>query len=87
MAGLANGIATISIAGPLTEPIWRETGAAVLVQHGDVNAAVAQIRRLLDDRAARTVQATRGHDVYQSHFALNLTVARLRETAALRVPA
>jgi glycosyltransferase involved in cell wall biosynthesis len=85
MAGLANGIATISIAGALTEPVWRDTGAVALVQHGDVDAAVTQIRRLLDDRAARALQAKRGQDVYRSHFAMELTVARLREAAAVPV--
>jgi hypothetical protein len=87
MAGLASGVATISTAGPLTEPVWRETRAVSLVQQGDVDAAVAQIRRLLDDRQARASQAVRGADVYQSHFAMALTVARLRAAAALPVPA
>lgn len=87
MAGLANGVATISTAGELTEPIWRETGAAALVPQGDVDAAVAQIRRLLDDRHARDAQAKRGAEVYRSHFAMELTVARLRATTATPVPA
>ena len=87
MAGLASGVATISTAGPLTEPVWRETRAVALVPQGDVDAAVAQIRRLLDDRQARASQAGRGAGVYQSHFAMALTVARLRAAAALPVPA
>ena len=87
MAGLANGVATIATAGPLTEPVWRETGAVTLVQQGDVDAAVVQIRRLLDDRQARTSQARKGAEVYRSHFAIELTVARLRAAAASPVPA
>jgi predicted DNA-binding protein (UPF0251 family) len=58
-----------------------------LVPQGDVDAAVAQIRRLLDDRQARASQAARGAGVYQSHFTMALTVARLRAAAALPVPA
>jgi len=85
MAGHPNAIATISIDGNLTEFVWRETGAVVLVQRGDIAAAIAQIRRLLDDRTIRTSQAQRGHEIYRSHFAMELTVARLRETAALPV--
>lgn len=87
MAPLRSGIATISTAGPLTERIWRESGAALLVPQGDIDAAVTQIRRLLDDRAARRAQAQRGHDAYQRHFAIEQTVARLRPAAALPVPA
>ena len=87
MAGLRNGIATVSTAGPLTERVWRETGAVVLAPQGDTDAAVAQIRRLLDDRTARRAQAERGGDAYERHFALELTLARLRADAALEVPA
>lgn len=83
MAGLANGIATIATDGPLTEPVWRDTGAVTLVPQGDVNAAVTQIRRLLDDRIVRAAQARRGQDVYRAQFAMALTVARLRAAAAV----
>jgi glycosyltransferase involved in cell wall biosynthesis len=87
MAGLANGIATVSTDGELTEAVWHATGAAALVPQGDAAAAVAQIRRLLDDRAARAAQAARGREAYRSHFALELTIARLRLGAALPVSA
>ena len=87
MAGLQNGIATISTAGPLTERVWRETGAVVLAPQGDTDTAVAQIRRFLDDRAARKTQAERGRDAYERHFAMDLTVARLRAAAVTAVPA
>ena len=87
MAGLQNGIATISTAGPLTERVWRDTGAVVLAPHGDAAAAVAHIRRLLDDRIARNTQAERGRDAYERHFAMDVTVARLRAAAVMPVPA
>ena len=87
MAGLASGIATVSTAGPLTEPVWDETGAVALVPRGDVGAAVATIRRLLDDRIVRAAQARRGQDVYRAHFALDVTIAHLRAAAAVPVPA
>lgn len=87
MAGLQNGIATISTAGPLTERVWRDTGAVVLAPRGDTAAAVAHIRRLLDDRTARRAQAERGGDAYEQHFAIDLTVARLRAVVPMPVPA
>jgi hypothetical protein len=48
---------------------------------------VAQIRRFLDDRTARNTQAERGRDAYERHFAMDLTVARLRAAAVTAVPA
>lgn len=87
MAGLHNGIATVSTLGPLTEDVWRESGAVVLVPQGDNDTAVAQLRRLLDDRAAQKTQAERGRDAYERHFAMDLTVDRLRATVVSAVPA
>lgn len=81
MAGLHNGIATVSTAGPLTEPVWRDTAAVVLAPQGDVDASVAHIRRLLDDRSAQRTQAERGRDAYEQHFAMDLTVAQLHSAA------
>jgi glycosyltransferase involved in cell wall biosynthesis len=87
MAGLRNGVATVSTEGVLTERIWRETGAVVLAGRGQAGAAVAGIRRLLDDAAARQSQGARGRDAYVRHFAMALTIARLRVTAPVPVPA
>ena len=60
MAGLVIGIATISTAGPLTEGVWRVTGAVVLAPQGDTDAAVALIRGFLVYRTARKSQVTSG---------------------------
>jgi glycosyltransferase involved in cell wall biosynthesis len=87
MAGLACGVATVATAGSLTEAVWRDTRAVTLVPQGDVDAAVAELRRLLDDRQARSAQAARGTETYRTHFAMELTVARLRAAAAVPVPA
>jgi glycosyltransferase involved in cell wall biosynthesis len=87
MAGLACGVATVSTAGTLTEPVWTDTRAVALVPPGNVPAAVTEIRRLLDDRPARDAQAARGLEAYRSHFAMELTVARLRAATAVTVPA
>ena len=82
-----DGRFVVSTDGPLTEAVWRTTGAVALVPQGDVSAAVAQLRRLLDDRGVRASQGQRGLDVYRSQFAIELTIARLRQPAALPVPA
>lgn len=87
MAGLRNGVATISTSGALTERVWRDTGAVVLTPRRGTDAAIGEIRRLLDDRAARSAQAARGRDVYVRHFSMELTTATLRSAAPARIPA
>jgi glycosyltransferase involved in cell wall biosynthesis len=87
MAGLQSGVATVSTSGPLTESVWRDSGAVALVPQGHVDAAVTQIRRLLDDRQARTAQGSRGLEVYRAQFAIELSIARLRALSAVPVPA
>jgi len=86
MAGLRNGVATISTDGALTEAVWRETRAVVLAPRGRTGALVAEIRRLLDDPGARTAQAERGREAYLRHFSIEQTVARLRSAAPAAVP-
>lgn len=87
MAGLRNGVATISTDGPLTEPVWHDTRAAVLVDRADADAAVAEIRRLLADAPTRQAHAVRGREAYARHFAMELTVARLRSNDPMPVSA
>jgi hypothetical protein len=78
MAGLANGVATVTSTGALTEPVWADTGAVALAPAGDVHAFVDAIDRLLRDRSARETLAARGADVYASHFSMPRTIAVLR---------
>jgi glycosyltransferase involved in cell wall biosynthesis len=82
MAGLKNGVATVSTAGALTERVWRDTGAVALAPAGDVAACVACVAGLLDDDPARASLAARGESTYAARFSMPHTVATLRDGAA-----
>jgi glycosyltransferase involved in cell wall biosynthesis len=78
MAGLKNAVATVSTSGALTEPIWNETGAVALAPVRDATAFARTVARLLDDPAARHLQAAAGARAYERHFSMPRTVALLR---------
>jgi glycosyltransferase involved in cell wall biosynthesis len=79
MAGLANGRAIITSEGPLTENIWRETGAVRLAS--SIDALVTSARGLLSDTAARASLEARASDTYASRFDLRHTIEALRAPA------
>jgi len=79
MAGLANGRAVVTSEGPLTETIWRETGAVRLCP--SVDALVTSARGLLSDTAARAALEARASATYASRFDLRHTIDALRTPA------
>lgn len=78
MAGLKNGVATVSTAGSLTEPIWSKANAVALPPAGDYAAFGDAVAALLRDPRARASLACRGADTYRRHFSIEQTVAALR---------
>ncbi len=74
MAGLANGVATVTTAGALTESIWSESHGVELVTAGDPVVLAAVVTRLLDDPTDRSTLAARGARLYDEAFALERTV-------------
>jgi glycosyltransferase involved in cell wall biosynthesis len=82
MAGLANGVATVTCSGALTEPVWTETGAAALAPAGDANAFVDATDALLRDASARDALGRRGAAVYAARFSMAHTIAILRGAPA-----
>lgn len=78
MAGLKNGVATVSTTGALTEAVWEETGAVALAPAGDVGAFVGRSEALLRDPGARTSLASRAASVYASRFSMEHTLDVLR---------
>jgi glycosyltransferase involved in cell wall biosynthesis len=82
MAGLANGVATVTSEGPLTEAVWAETGAVRLVRVGNASAFAEAADVLLRDAAARAALGRRAADVYQTRFSMPHTIAVLRGVAA-----
>ena len=83
MAGLANGRAVITSEGPLTENIWRETGAVSLAP--SIDALVTSTRSLLSDTAARVSLEARASATYASRFDLRHTIEALRAPAPAHV--
>jgi len=82
MAGLANGVATVTSSGALTEPVWAETGAVKLAPVGDPPAFACAIDALLRDPVAREALARRGAEVYATRFSMPHTIAILRGAPA-----
>ena len=83
MAPLANETATVTTDGALTESTWRESDGVKLVPVFDPASAVRALLELLKDSDTRNALARRGADLYRSEFALDVTIARLRESVAV----
>lgn len=80
MAALANGVATVTTAGALTEPVWKGSGAVVLAPAGEAEAIAAAAVSLLDNPDARATVAAAGRRAYDAHFAIDHTVEALLRT-------
>jgi glycosyltransferase involved in cell wall biosynthesis len=81
MAGLALGVPIVTTAGPLTEPLWAETGCVSLVSMNEPRAFAAEAVRLLSDDSARRELASRGRAIYSRQFDLPHTIGALRRAA------
>lgn len=77
MAALANGVATVTSRGALTERVWSESGAVALAHAGDAGAHVEQIGSLLDDERGRAALAARGAATYDAQFSIERTLDQL----------
>jgi glycosyltransferase involved in cell wall biosynthesis len=80
MAGLRQGVATVTTSGFLTEALWRKAGAVALAPAGDVRGLVTAVERLLASSRERLAQAERGRVAYAEHFSMDRTVAGLRRS-------
>ena len=81
MAALANGVATVTTAGPLTEPVWATSGAVVLAPAGKASAIGAAVTSLLRDTPARSAVGAAGRRAYDAEFALDRTIDALLRPA------
>jgi glycosyltransferase involved in cell wall biosynthesis len=82
MAGLAHGRPIVTNVGPLTEPLWAESGAVILVPVEDTPAMVEAIRRLLMGENEKKRVGTVARTLYQEKFDVRHTIAALRDAAA-----
>lgn len=79
MACLAHGQAVVGSRGWLTEPLWDELQAVELVEESHPAGMAEAVCLLLDDPGRRHDLARRAKDAYEARFALQHTVARLRQ--------
>jgi glycosyltransferase involved in cell wall biosynthesis len=78
MAGLSLGLPTVTTEGPLSEPLWRQSGAVALTPVRAAERLVRATDELLADPQARARLGARGAALYEQHFALPRTVHLLR---------
>jgi glycosyltransferase involved in cell wall biosynthesis len=81
MAGLAHGIPIITTKGRLTEPLWEESDAIVLVPAADWRALVENAISLLSHADVRSRLAVAGRELYIQNFSLARTITTLRSAA------
>jgi glycosyltransferase involved in cell wall biosynthesis len=81
MAALAHGRAIVTTAGSLTEQLWAEIGAAMLVPAGDPVLLADAAASLLADPVGREELGRRARRVYTQRFDLCHTIAALRAEA------
>ncbi len=78
MVALSHGRPVVTTTGPLTEPLWQESGAVILVPAGDLDTLAAATRELLLNPGLRAELSARGKSIYERRFDLRHTIAALR---------
>jgi glycosyltransferase involved in cell wall biosynthesis len=77
MASLSHGRPVVTVEGRFTEPLWRESGALKLSPAGDAAGLTANISALLRDHDERSRMSRAAMELYQRHFSVDCTIARL----------
>jgi hypothetical protein len=77
MACLSAGRAVVTTSGHLTEPLWKESGAVVLVDVSNPIGFAEAAVHLLRDRAERARVAESGRRLFERQFDVAHTVAAL----------
>ena len=78
MAAMARGRAMVTTTGHLTEPLWAEQQAVVLVDVGDAMRFTAEVDRLLRDLPARRQLELRARAAYEANFSVDRLIHTLR---------
>lgn len=78
MAGLALGVPMMTTEGPLSESLWRQSGAVALAPCGDPAAGIEAVERLLTDPVGRAKLGEQARLLYQERFDVRHVVNTLR---------
>ncbi len=78
MLGLNLGKALVSTTGPLTEPLWEQSGAIHLAPVGNTKAVLDLVRKLRSDPAKRRQMGEAAFNLYKKYFDVSHTIATLR---------
>jgi hypothetical protein len=82
MVTLSHGVPMVTTSGWLTEALWEESGAAVLVPVDDRPALADAAVRLLADPARRAAIAEKARTIYENKFDVRHTISALRSADA-----
>ena len=82
MVGLSHGAAIVTTSGRLTETLWAESEAVALAPVEDVEALVLTTQQLLSDETRRRRLSAAARTLYDERFAVQRTIAALREAVA-----
>ena len=79
IAGLANRVPVVTNLGALSEPLWASAGAAVVPGPDPAALAAAAAAVLVLPPESRLALAARGAELNRTEFAVERTIARLRD--------
>lgn len=78
MAALAHGVPVVTTEGRLSEPLWRESDAVMLVPPDDADALATAVASLALDPVRQRDLSRRGRELYDSRFDIRHTIAALK---------
>ncbi len=78
MTGLAHGLPIITTIGHLTESLWENSRAVLLVESEDPERLIAQIKFLIDNKGERMRLALAARQLYDDRFSLERVLEALR---------
>src|SRR6185437_1536634 len=81
MAALAHGLPVVTTSGPMTEPVWSESGGVATAPEGDAEGLALAAAALLADPAALARLAEAGCALYRRRFSIERVVEALIRSA------
>lgn len=84
MAGLAHGRPVVTTIGPLSEPLWAESGAVCAAPSADIEEFIGLAARVIEDADLREQLSCNGARLYAERFGLSRTIVALRRAELSR---